>query len=29
MFRLARGIFPREELRLLGARMLKVRSGTS
>ena len=29
MFRLARGIFSREELRLLAARMLKVRPGTS
>lgn len=29
MFRLARGIISREELRLLGARMLKVRPGTS
>ena len=28
MFRLARGIFSREELRLLGARMLKIRPGT-
>ena len=27
MFRLARGIFSREELRLLAARMLKVRPG--
>ena len=29
MFRLARGIFSREELRLLAARMLKIRSGAS
>ena len=29
MFRLARGIFPREELRLLAARMLKVRPAAS
>ena len=28
MFRLARGIFSREELRLLGARMLKIRPST-
>jgi len=29
MFRLARGIFSREELRLLAARMLKIRPGAS